>query len=79
MPLQAIDRQGDKTSVMVVDACNKIEERPVTLGIQNAGHAEILSGLAEGEQVVVSDRGALKAGQAVQPKTVELTTYEGKS
>jgi RND family efflux transporter MFP subunit len=78
-PLQAIDRQGDKTSVMVVDTGNKIEERTVTLGIQNAGYAEVLSGLADGEQVVVSDRGALKPGQAVQPKPVELTTYEGKS
>jgi hypothetical protein len=29
--------------------------------------------------VVVSDRGALKSGELVQPKTVDLLNYEGKN
>ena len=78
-PLQAVDRQGDRTSVLVVNPANQIEERTVTLGIQNAGFAEVLSGLKDGEQVVVSDRGALKAGELVRPKTVDLLNYEGKN
>ncbi len=84
VPLQAIERQGDHTSVLVVNASNRIEERPVTLGLQNASFAEVTSGLTDGEQVVVSDRGALKAGQPVTPKVVQLmnnnpTTDQGKS
>jgi RND family efflux transporter MFP subunit len=78
-PLQAIDHQGEHASVLVVSPANRIEERVVTLGIQNAGYAEVLSGLSDGEQMVVSDRGALKAGQAVLPKHVDLMNYEGKS
>jgi len=78
-PLQAVDRQGERTSVLVVNAANQIEERSVTLGIQNASFAEVLSGLKDGEQVVVSDRGALKAGELVRPKTVDLLNYEGKN
>jgi len=64
---------------VVVTPANKIEQRNVTLGIQNAGYAEVLSGLTDGEQVVVSDRGALKPGELVRPKTVDLMNYEGKN
>ena len=78
VPLQAIDHQGEASNVLVVSPANRIEQRPVTLGIQNAGFAEVLSGLTDGEQVVVSDRGALKSGEAVLPKNVDLMNYEGK-
>ncbi len=50
----------------------------MTLGIQTATDAEILSGLEEGEMLVVSDRSGLKAGQDVKPKTVELLQYTEK-
>jgi RND family efflux transporter MFP subunit len=79
VPLQAVDRQGDSTTVALVTPANKIEERAVTLGVQNAGYAEVLSGLTDGEQVVVSDRAALKPGELVRPKTVDLMNYEGKN
>jgi RND family efflux transporter MFP subunit len=79
VPLQAVDRQGDRINVMVVTPANKLEERTVTLGVQNAGFAEALTGLTDGEQVVVSDRGALKSGEAVRPKTVDLLNFEGKN
>lgn len=79
VPLQAIDHQGKKTSVMVVTPGNKIEDRIVTLGIENAGYAEVVSGLAEGDQVVVSDRGALKAGELVEPKVIEVQNDQSKN
>ena len=46
------------------DPSDKIEIRAVVLGIQTATDAEVLSGLKEGDLVVVSDRSSLKAGQA---------------
>jgi len=70
--------QGDAPTVYVVNSSNKIEVRPVKLGIQTATDAEVLSGLKEGESVVVGDRSSLKADQAVQPKVVELAVTEGK-
>ena len=79
VPLQAVDHQGDRTSVLVVTPANRIEDRTVTLGVQNAGYAEVLRGLADGEQVVVSDRGALKPDEVVRPKTIDLLNYEGKN
>jgi RND family efflux transporter MFP subunit len=77
VPLQAVN-QGEKNTVYVVTPSNKIEVRPVTLGIQTATDAEVLSGLQEGEAIVVSDRSGLKAGQLVQPKVIELVGYQGQ-
>jgi RND family efflux transporter MFP subunit len=79
VPLEAVDRQADKTSIAVVDPTGKIEERTVTLGMQNAASAEVLSGLADGERVVVSDRSALRPGQLVRPKVVDVPSHEGRS
>ncbi len=79
VPLQAINHEGDRTTVFVVNHNSEIEDRPITLGIQTANDAEIVSGLSEGEQVVVSDRSALKAGEKVHPQVVEIMRYrEGK-
>jgi hypothetical protein len=61
-----------------VDPSGKIEVRRVTLGIQTATAAEALSGLQEGDMVVVSDRSGLKAGEAVQPKVIQLVEYQSQ-
>jgi RND family efflux transporter MFP subunit len=75
VPLQAVDRKGEGVTVDVIDASSKVEIRQIVIGIQTATDAEVLSGLKEGDLVVVSDRSSLKAGQAVQPKPVELMQY----
>jgi RND family efflux transporter MFP subunit len=75
VPLQAVDQDNDQTTVDVVDLSNKIEVRKVVLGIQTPTDAEVLSGLQEGEMVVVSDRSGLKAGQPVQTKVIDLMQY----
>jgi RND family efflux transporter MFP subunit len=77
VPLQAIGRRNDKAVVFVVNRNGEIEERPVVLGVQTATDAEVVSGLNEGEQVVVSERNGLKQGQKVQPKVVQAVEYRG--
>jgi len=71
VPVQAVS-QGEKNTVYVVNQSHQIEVRPVTLGIQSATDAEVLSGLKEGELVVVGDRSSLKPGQQVEPKNIDL-------
>jgi RND family efflux transporter MFP subunit len=78
VPLQAVDHNGDSTTVDVLDPANKIQIRAVALGIQTANLAEVISGLEEGDQVVVSDRSSLKAGQLVRPKMIELLQYQSQ-
>jgi RND family efflux transporter MFP subunit len=75
VPLQAVDQENGQTTVDVVDASNKIVRRRVTLGIQTATDAEVLSGLREGDLVVVSDRSGLKTGQRIQAKMIDLMQY----
>ncbi|MDR1989194.1 MAG: efflux RND transporter periplasmic adaptor subunit [Acidobacteriaceae bacterium] len=72
IPTQAVAREGEKTSVLVVDAAGAIAERAVTLGVEAADDIEVLSGVNEGDLVVVGDRVGLKPGQVVQSKVVEL-------
>ncbi len=79
VPLQALGRAGEKTTVFVVDGKGVLEDRTVKLGLQTANDAEILSGLQEGEQVVVSDRSGLKAGEKVHPQQVSMTEYHEES
>ena len=59
--------QGAGTrSVFVIDDEGKAAVKVVTLGRHFDGKYEILSGLEEGEQVVVKGNSTLKAGQTVQ-------------
>jgi RND family efflux transporter MFP subunit len=75
VPVQALNREGEKTTVFVVNHDGELEDRAVQLGLQTASDAEILSGITEGEQVVVSDRSGLRAGEKVHPQEVAVMHY----
>ncbi|HEX4770794.1 MAG TPA: efflux RND transporter periplasmic adaptor subunit [Bryobacteraceae bacterium] len=79
VPLQAVNQAADHATVLVVDQGNTIQDRQVTLGIQTESNAEVLSGLRDGDEVVISDRSGLRAGEIVHPKLTELTTYQTQS
>ena len=76
VPVQAIDREGDQASVMVLGSDMTVARRPVTLGIQTANYAEIASGLNAGEHIVVSDRSGLKPGEHVTERPMQAMSYE---
>ncbi len=78
VPLQALNQSPAGDTVFVVNSDDKIEIHPVQVGLRNADSAEIVSGLKEGDRVVVSDRAALKAGTIVQPHVVEMTEYQSQ-
>ena len=75
VPMQALNHEGDKTTVFVVGADSRLEDRVVEVGLETSTDAEIISGLREGERVVVSDRSGLKAGQRVRPQVVAVLEY----
>jgi RND family efflux transporter MFP subunit len=74
-PLQAVTQSGAESSVLLVGADNILEDRKIVMGIETATDAEIVSGLREGDRVVISDRSSLKAGLHVKPQTVEVPQY----
>lgn len=78
VPLLAVNHAGDRTSVYVITAAGKVEERNVTLGLQTDSDSEVVAGLHEGEMIAVSDRSGLKSGQAVQPQVVDVMQYQGE-
>jgi RND family efflux transporter MFP subunit len=80
VPMQAVDQSGERATVDIVNAANRIQSRDVTLGIEgeSENEAEVLSGLEEGDRVVVSDRSGLKPGELVRPQVVAPSTYEGQ-
>jgi RND family efflux transporter MFP subunit len=68
LPLQAISRSADKTTVLLVNAQNHVEEREIRTGIEGPDRIEVLSGLSESDRVIVGNLGAFRAGQHVDPK-----------
>jgi multidrug efflux pump subunit AcrA (membrane-fusion protein) len=74
IPLSAVDRGSDSGSnrVMVVGDDNRLEIRKVGLGLETANLVEVLSGLREGEMVVIGNRASLQANQQVAPKVTAL-------
>jgi RND family efflux transporter MFP subunit len=76
VPVQAINHEGNKTTVLVVNPNEVLEDRPVEVGLETASDAEIISGLNPGEEVVVSDRSGLKAGQKVRPQVMTVMQYQ---
>jgi RND family efflux transporter MFP subunit len=76
LPLQAVNQTNNQVTVMLVDPNDTLQERKITLGTQTSTDAEILSGLNEGDRVVVSDRSGLKPGMHVKPQTVQIQQYQ---
>jgi RND family efflux transporter MFP subunit len=79
VPIQALNREGDKITAFVVNPDGNLEDRTIQLGLQTPSDAEISAGLTEGEWIVVSDRSGLKAGEKVHPQAVAVMQYQGES
>jgi RND family efflux transporter MFP subunit len=76
VPVQSLNREGGKTNVFVVSSDGTLERRDVQVGLQTSNDAEIVAGLNEGEQVVISDRSGLKPGEKVHPQLVNVPEYK---
>jgi RND family efflux transporter MFP subunit len=70
--------QGDQPSVMLVNSSNRVEKRPVVLGISSANAQEVISGLQPGDRVIIGGLSALQPGQQVTPQTAKanLANYQ---
>ncbi|MBS0422116.1 MAG: efflux RND transporter periplasmic adaptor subunit [Proteobacteria bacterium] len=66
IPVEAIPPGGK--SVLVVNAAHQVEERPVKLGIETPSKYEVLSGLAEGDLVMLGNPAQVTVGQKVDPR-----------
>jgi len=79
VPIQAVSREGNKATTYRVNHDNQIEILPVSTGIETRSQVEVVSGLSEGDRVVVGNTSQLRQGQIVAPKLVELSEVGGGS
>ena len=77
VPLEAVNHEGEQITVYLVSPTSKVEDRVITMGLQTSTDAEIVTGLAEGESVIVGDRSGLKPGEVVRPQVVQMLQYHG--
>lgn len=68
LPLQAVNRSADKTTVLLVNAQDHVEERQIQTGIEGANRIQVVSGLNEGDEVIVGSTSEYRPGQRVEPK-----------
>ena len=73
IPTEAV-AGGKKDTVYVVTSSHEIEERAVTLGMETPDKYEVLSGLNEGDLVVMGNRTQFQPGQKVEPKFVQVAS-----
>ncbi len=64
---------GASGQVMVVTPNNRVEVRKISLGLETPTHVEVLSGLNEGDMVVIGGRAGLQAGEEVRPKITTMS------
>lgn len=78
VPVQAIDRSEAQPVVLVVDGQNRVEKRTVQTGITTANRVEVVSGVHEGEQVIVANQSSFQPGELVTPKQSSIIAAEVK-
>ncbi len=64
MPAEAIRTEGTQ-SVVFVYAADRVQRRAVTLGPLVGGQRQLLTGVRDGEQVVLSPPASLRDGDTV--------------
>lgn len=71
VPLEAVEIKGtEEGTVLLVNAQNTLEERKVQLGLQGSTRVEVISGLNEGDRVVVGSRSEFRNGMKVTPREI---------
>jgi multidrug efflux pump subunit AcrA (membrane-fusion protein) len=77
VPVTAIHRSSASgATVLVVDSTNRVLQRAVQTGVEDPSRVEILSGVNEGDRVIVGNLDAYQPGEVVNPKQSQMTSNE---
>ena len=72
IPSEAVVRSGARDQVFVVRAPGKFEPREVVLGVVSDGRVQVLSGVAEGEEVVTSAQFLIDSESKLSEATAKM-------
>jgi RND family efflux transporter MFP subunit len=70
LPFEAVTESAGTATVLMVTAESTVVERKITLGLEGKSRVEVLSGLIEGDRVVVGNRSQFRDGEKVEPQEV---------
>ena len=76
VPMEAVVQNAGEARILVVNGQNIVEERKVKLGTQGKSKAEVLSGLTDGERIIVGNQSQFRNGEKVVPKEIKLPDAE---
>ena len=65
IPVPALIRNGNQTSVLVVDENHHVQQRNIATGLQGSNLVEVKSGLAEGDLVITGGQSNYQPGESV--------------
>ena len=68
IPISALQRGQSSSTVLMVDSQNRVQKREVRTGLEDSNKVEIVSGLSEGDRVIIGNLVSYREGQLVQPK-----------
>lgn len=68
VPVQALASRSAPITVLAVGDDHRLQERRIEIGLQTPERIEVISGLSDGDLVVVGARGDLRPGLLVTPK-----------
>ena len=66
IPVEALPAGGKQ--VLVIDGAQRVAERAVTVGLETPARYEVLSGLKEGDLVMLGNPASIPVGEKVQPR-----------
>jgi hypothetical protein len=67
IPKEALRREADVSGVYLLSADNRLEWKPIKVGVSSYTRAQVVDGLADGQSVVLPTDKPVKAGLKVQP------------
>jgi RND family efflux transporter MFP subunit len=76
IPLEAVTQGEKEATVLAVNAQGVVEERRVKLGLQGKSRVQVLTGLNDGDRVIVGNRSQFRSGEKVAPQEIKLPQLE---
>lgn len=75
-PIEAVMQNAGEAQILVVNSQNIVEEHKVKLGTQGKSRVEVLSGLTDGDRIIVGNQSEFRSGEKVVPKEIKLPHAE---
>jgi RND family efflux transporter MFP subunit len=76
VPVQAVVREGNQSTVLVVDGAHHVQMRDITTGLQGSNLIEVNSGLSAGDLVITGNQSNYQAGESVSPKVQPTSRFD---